>query len=51
MGYHISEIAKRGPDGGIDIIAYNDPWELSAKNNCTSKHKPTTNTSPTKFKN
>lgn len=25
MGYHISEIAKRGPDGGIDIIAYTDP--------------------------
>lgn len=25
MGYHISEIAQRGPDGGIDIIAYTDP--------------------------
>lgn len=25
MGYHISEIASRGPDGGIDIIAYTDP--------------------------
>jgi restriction system protein len=25
MGYHISDIAKRGPDGGIDIIAYIDP--------------------------
>jgi len=25
MGYHISDVAKRGPDGGIDIIAYNDP--------------------------
>jgi len=25
MGYHISEIAARGPDGGIDIIAYTDP--------------------------
>ena len=25
MGYHISDIAKRGPDGGIDIIAYTDP--------------------------
>ncbi len=25
MGYHISEVAKRGPDGGIDIIAYTDP--------------------------
>jgi len=25
MGYHISEIADKGPDGGIDIIAYTDP--------------------------
>lgn len=25
MGYHISDIARRGPDGGIDIIAYTDP--------------------------
>lgn len=25
MGYFISEIAPRGPDGGIDIIAYTDP--------------------------
>ena len=25
MGYHISDIAQRGPDGGIDIIAYTDP--------------------------
>jgi len=25
MGYHISDVAQRGPDGGIDIIAYTDP--------------------------
>jgi restriction system protein len=25
MGYHISEIAEKGPDGGIDIVAYTDP--------------------------
>jgi len=25
MGYHISEISPRGPDGGIDIVAYTDP--------------------------
>jgi restriction system protein len=25
MGYHIAFDAPRGPDGGIDIIAYNDP--------------------------
>ena len=25
MGYHISNVSPRGPDGGIDIIAYIDP--------------------------
>jgi restriction system protein len=25
MGYFISEVAQRGPDGGIDIIAFTDP--------------------------
>ena len=25
MGYHIAFDAPRGPDGGIDILAYNDP--------------------------
>ena len=25
MNYHISDIAQKGPDGGIDIIAYSDP--------------------------
>jgi restriction system protein len=25
MGYFISHVAEKGPDGGIDIIAYNDP--------------------------
>lgn len=25
MDYHISDVAQRGPDGGIDIIAYTDP--------------------------
>jgi len=25
MDYHISEIAEKGPDGGIDIVAYTDP--------------------------
>ncbi|MDR3678715.1 MAG: restriction endonuclease [Flavipsychrobacter sp.] len=29
MGYYIAHIAEKGPDGGIDIIAYNDP--LGAK--------------------
>lgn len=25
MGYHVSDVAQRGPDGGIDIIAFTDP--------------------------
>lgn len=25
MGYHISDVADKGPDGGVDIIAYTDP--------------------------
>jgi len=25
MNYHVSDIAQKGPDGGIDIIAYSDP--------------------------
>lgn len=25
MGYHIPHIAKRGKDGGVDVIAYSDP--------------------------
>lgn len=25
MGYHISTIAEKGPDGGVDIVAYTDP--------------------------
>lgn len=25
MGYHVRDTASPGPDGGIDIIAYNDP--------------------------
>tara|TARA_B110001452_G_C15153089_1_gene401301 strand:+ start:80 stop:994 length:915 start_codon:yes stop_codon:yes gene_type:complete len=46
MGYHISEIAKRGPDGGIDIIAYNDPLGTTQPRIIVQvKHKPTTNIS------
>lgn len=25
MGYHVSRVAPRGPDGGIDVVAYKDP--------------------------
>lgn len=42
MGYHISEVAKRGPDGGIDIIAYNDPLGTTQPRIIVQvKHKPT----------
>jgi restriction system protein len=29
MGYHVSSVAPRGPDGGTDIIAHNDPLGIS----------------------
>ncbi len=46
MGYHISEVAKRGPDGGIDIIAYNDPLGTTQPRIIVQvKHKPTSNIS------
>lgn len=46
MGYHISEVAKRGPDGGIDIIAYNDPLGTTQPRIIVQvKHKPTTSIS------
>jgi len=46
MGYYISEIAKRGPDGGIDIIAYNDPLGTTQPRIIVQvKHKPNTNIS------
>lgn len=41
MGYYISEIAKRGPDGGIDIIAYTDPLGTSQPRIIVQvKHRP-----------
>jgi len=41
MGYHISEIASRGPDGGIDIIAYIDPLGTKQPRIIVQvKHKP-----------
>ena len=46
MGYHISDIAKRGPDGGIDIIAYNDPLGTTHPRIIVQvKHKPTSSIS------
>jgi len=46
MGYHISEVAKRGPDGGIDIIAYNDPLGTTQPRIIVQvKHKPSSSIS------
>jgi len=41
MGYFISTIAERGPDGGIDIIAYTDPLGTSHPRIIVQvKHRP-----------
>lgn len=41
MGYYISDIAERGPDGGIDIIAYTDPLGTKPPRIIVQvKHKP-----------
>ena len=46
MGYHISEVAKRGPDGGIDIVAYTDPLGTSQPRIIVQvKHRPNDNVS------
>lgn len=42
MGYYISHIAGKGKDGGIDIIAYNDPLGTKQPRMIVQvKHKPT----------
>lgn len=47
MGYHIAFDAPRGPDGGIDIIAYNDPLGTKAPRIVVQvKHHPNTSVSP-----
>jgi len=41
MGYFISSIADKGPDGGIDIIAYSDPLGTSQPRIIVQvKHRP-----------
>jgi restriction system protein len=41
MGYFISNIAKRGPDGGIDIVAYTDALgTIQPRIIVQVKHKP-----------
>lgn len=46
MGYHISNVAQRGPDGGIDIIAYTDPLGTRQPRIIVQvKHRPNDNVS------
>jgi|TARA_B110000908_G_C10143187_1_gene397768 restriction system protein len=46
MGYHISNIAEKGPDGGIDIIAYTDPLGTKQPRIIVQvKHRPNDNIS------
>ena len=46
MGYFISEIAQRGPDGGIDIIAFTDPLGTKQPRIIVQvKHRPNDNIS------
>lgn len=43
MGYHVPYVAPPGPDGGIDIIAYNDPLGTTTPRiKVQVKHRPTT---------
>lgn len=43
MGYHTPMVAERGPDGGVDIIAYTDPLGmLPPRLKVQVKHKPDT---------
>lgn len=46
MGYFISEVAQRGPDGGIDIIAFTDPLGTKQPRIIVQvKHRPNDNVS------
>lgn len=46
MGYHISHIAPKGKDGGIDIIAYTDPLGVKPPRIIVQvKHRPESNIS------
>lgn len=46
MGYYISEVAQRGPDGGIDIIAFTDPLGTKQPRIIVQvKHRPNDNVS------
>lgn len=47
MGYHISHITERGPDGGIDIVAYTDPLGTKQPRIIVQvKHRPLDSVAP-----
>lgn len=47
MGYHTPFVAPRGPDGGVDIIAYRDPLGMTAPRlKVQVKHKPNSSIPP-----
>lgn len=47
MGYHTPVVAARGADGGVDIIAYNDPLGMTPPRiKVQVKHKPDTAVPP-----
>lgn len=44
MGYHTPFVAEKGPDGGIDIVAYQDQLGVKGSHiKVQVKHKPNTN--------
>ena len=48
MGYHTPVVAPRGADGGVDIIAYQDPLGMTPPRvKVQVKHKPDANVPPT----
>lgn len=47
MGYHTPFIAPRGPDGGVDVIAYHDPLGMvPSRLKVQVKHKPDASVNP-----
>ncbi len=52
MGYYTPFVAPRGPDGGVDIVAYKDPLGTETPRiKVQVKHRPNTNVPVTDIKN
>jgi restriction system protein len=52
MGYYTPFVAPRGPDGGVDIVAYKDPLGTETPRiKVQVKHRPNTNVPITDVKN